>query len=192
MQEGHLTLKETADLLGVSRSMLFKLRQLPDFPADRPAGRRIFFSAAEVRAWQARREDHEAPAVEMPALPRSTNNSERRPLPERRETSSRRPTWYPISGESTAKRQVRPDNGGFSGRMDFRGGEGEIDLTIDIDNEHVSLIHSDERVERFLRRDVQFVRMTEQRTLLSLAGTRADFYPSKADEFVAALLRTRP
>ena len=76
----------------------------------------------------------------------------------------------------------------FGGRLILRDGRGEVDLEIDIDNEWISLIQGDQMLGRFRFRDVQFIRMTQNRIRMSFGGEAADFYPLRPDEFVTALI----
>jgi hypothetical protein len=74
----------------------------------------------------------------------------------------------------------------------LRDGQGEIDLALDIDNEQLSLVQGDQVLGRFSLNEVHFVRITQNRILLSLRGETADFYPFRPEEFIATLLETRP
>ena len=75
----------------------------------------------------------------------------------------------------------------FGGRMVLRDGTAEADLVIDIDNESVSLLQGDQLLGQYPLNDVHFLRWSQRRIILSLAGESADFYPLRPDEFTATL-----
>jgi hypothetical protein len=75
----------------------------------------------------------------------------------------------------------------FGGRLVLRDGTAEADLVIDIDRESMSLMKGDHLLGQYLLNDVHFLRWSEHRIILDLAGEKADFYPLRPEEFVAAL-----
>ena len=79
----------------------------------------------------------------------------------------------------------------FGGRLVLPDGTGEVDLSIDIDSEWVSLKQGDQLLGRFSLDDVHFMRITENRIWLRLAGESAYFYPFRPEEFVETLLEIR-
>ncbi|MGZ5385583.1 MAG: hypothetical protein ACXWH0_16590 [Acidimicrobiia bacterium] len=75
----------------------------------------------------------------------------------------------------------------FGGRLVLRDGTTEADLVIDIDRESMSLTKGDQLLGQYLLNDVHFLRWSEHRIILDLAGEKADFYPLRPEEFVATL-----
>jgi hypothetical protein len=51
----------------------------------------------------------------------------------------------------------------------------------------MSLMKGDHLLGQYLLNDVHFLRWSEHRIILDLAGEKADFYPLRPEEFVAAL-----
>jgi len=78
----------------------------------------------------------------------------------------------------------------FGGRLVLRDGTGEADLVIDIDRESMSLMMGDQLLGQYRLSEVQFLRWSEHRIILDLAGEKADFYPLRPEEFVATLDET--
>ncbi|MGZ8756095.1 MAG: hypothetical protein ACXW15_13010 [Acidimicrobiia bacterium] len=78
----------------------------------------------------------------------------------------------------------------FGGRLVLRDGTTEADLVIDIDRESMSLTKGDQLLGQYLLNDVHFLRWSEHRIILDLAGEKADFYPHRPEEFVTALHNT--
>ena len=79
----------------------------------------------------------------------------------------------------------------FGGRLILRDGTGEVDISLDIDNEWIILKQGEEELGRYAFRDIHFVRWSEHRVSMNFAGEAADFYPFRPNEFIAALNEKR-
>ena len=78
----------------------------------------------------------------------------------------------------------------FGGRLVLRDGTAEADLVIDIDRESMSFMQGDQLLGQYRLSEVHFLRWSEHRIILDLAGEKADFYPLRPEAFVATLDET--
>jgi hypothetical protein len=72
----------------------------------------------------------------------------------------------------------------------LRDGTAEADLVIDIDNESIALMQGDQLLGEYSLHEVHFLRWSEHRVILTLAGEKADFYPLRPEAFIATLRDT--
>ena len=78
----------------------------------------------------------------------------------------------------------------FGGRLILRDGSAKADLVIDIDKEWMYLMQGDQLLGQYPLHEVHFLRWSQTRVILDLAGETADFYPLRPEEFVATLDKT--
>jgi excisionase family DNA binding protein len=69
-----LTTDEAAELMGISKSSLYKMTARKDLPTYKPGGKKVYLKRTEVVAWLASRRNCSTAEIEQQALDYVTNN----------------------------------------------------------------------------------------------------------------------